>query len=327
MFKKNLYLIVIFSMLTGQTTVNPNISAIGDLILSHDESSTTFSNSGLELAFQGYVNPFARANVFIHKHDSEEPTALEEAFLSVDRGLPLGLQIRAGRMRPEFGRLNREHSHLWPYILPSTPMQKILGPELWSGVGLELRYLLPFPWFSNITLGIFQNGIELSEEEETSTLDNTDHPSAINMRWSNFLDFSDITHGELGISLYQSDGENLMGLDYKLKWRPDTYRSLSLKGDIFFRKGEGDTTAIVGLSVINAQFSRIWNLGATIDYFHQEDQSSYASVGGFLGFSPAAESSVLRFMVKRIFHEGGDDSWQLVSQLIWSLGPHKPHKF
>ncbi len=327
MFKKNLYLIVIIKLLTAQTTVNPNISVIGDLILSHDKSGTTFSNSGLELAFEGYVNPFARANVYLHKHDGEEPTALEEAFLSVNRGLPLGIQIRAGRMLPELGRLNREHSHLWPYILPSTPMQNILGLEFWSGVGLEVRYLMPFPWFSNITVGIFQNGIELYEEETDNASDNADHLSVINMRWSNFLDFSNVTHGELGVSRYQSGSKNITGLDYKLKWRPDTYRSLSLAGEILFRQEAVDTAAIGGLTVINAQFSRIWNLGLTADYFQKKDHPFYTSLGGFLGFSPAAESSVLRIMAKRIFLESGENSWQLVSQLIWSLGPHKPHQF
>jgi len=330
MFRIIIYITITYNILFAQTTLNPNISAIGDLILTSENSVTSFSNSGVELAFEGYVNPFARASVYIHKHDGEAPAALEEAYLSVDRGLPWGLQIRAGRMFPELGRLNREHSHLWPYILPSESMQNILGPEFWSTIGVEIRYLLPLPWFSNLTTGIFQDGIQLTEESGDSPAGKTSNPSAINLRWSNFWDFSSDIHGEFGMSHYRSntsDQKMITGFDYKMKWRPDNYRSIFFSGEMFISHPTGDSTAIAGLSVINGQFNRVWNVGLTGDFLARQNQINYSSVGGFVGFSPAAESSVIRLMVKQINSSQSTVSWQFVTQLIWSLGPHKPHQF
>ena len=78
-------LTVIRSLSFSQTTVNPDISFLGDLLAKGDKESLALSTSGLEIAAQGYVNPFARADLFLHIHDSEGAVDVEEAFLTVER--------------------------------------------------------------------------------------------------------------------------------------------------------------------------------------------------------------------------------------------------
>ncbi|SVD60381.1 uncharacterized protein METZ01_LOCUS413235, partial [marine metagenome] len=101
-------LTVIRSLSFSQTTVNPDISVLGDLLLINNNESTSLSTSGLEIAVQGYVNPFARADVYLHKHEGESVVELEEAFLTIERGLPLHLGLRTGKFRPSFGKMNRD---------------------------------------------------------------------------------------------------------------------------------------------------------------------------------------------------------------------------
>jgi len=73
---------ILLSLAGAQTTVNPDFSAIGDLQLNGQGNHYELGSSGLELALQGYVNPFARADVFLHKHNDNQPIDLEEAVLS-----------------------------------------------------------------------------------------------------------------------------------------------------------------------------------------------------------------------------------------------------
>ena len=51
------------------------------------------------------------------------------------------------------------------------------------------------------------------------------------------------------------------------------------------------------------------------------DKSNY-NFALFFGYSPVEESLVLRI---RIAPDGDDIN--LIAQLIWSLGPHKPHRY
>jgi hypothetical protein len=137
---------LIFSgILFSQTTANPQFSVIGDLVMDQINDSPKLSSSGVEIAIQGNVNPFARADVYLHKHNDESPIELEEAVLTIERGLPLGLGLRLGKFRPDLGRINKVHAHLFPFIEAPTGMKKVLGEEFWAPTGVEANILLPLP--------------------------------------------------------------------------------------------------------------------------------------------------------------------------------------
>ncbi len=148
----------------SQTTVNPDISFLGDLLIQGGGESYSLGTSGLEIAAQGYVNPYARADLFLHIHDGEVAVELEEAFLTIERGLPLNLGLRTGKFRPDFGKINREHAHTYHYVLPSRAVQSLLGEEMWSSPGAELSALMPLPWYSRISFSTMQSG--MGEEHE-----------------------------------------------------------------------------------------------------------------------------------------------------------------
>ncbi len=152
---------LIFSgILFSQTTANPQFSVIGDLVMDQINDSPKLSSSGVEIAIQGNVNPFARADVYLHKHNDESALELEEAVITIERGLPLGLGLRAGKFRPDIGKINKDHAHLFPFIQAPKSMANILGEEFWSPTGLEGSILLPLPWYTKLSIGYFDEGFE-----------------------------------------------------------------------------------------------------------------------------------------------------------------------
>ena len=358
-------LALIETLVFSQTTVNPDISFLGDILAKGDKELLALSTSGLEIAAQGYVNPFARADLFLHIHDGEGAVEVEEAFLTVERGLPLNLGLRAGKFRPDFGKINREHAHTYHYILASRPVQALLGEEMWSSAGAELSTLAPLPWYSKLSLSAMQNGMgghghdehshdknegnrELYDDEKWSEKKEEDNGNTgvVAFRFSNFFELNDISHIETGLNHYRAINESegtVSGVDMKFKWRPDKYRSFTVQGEVMQNSGkeeheeekyheehlseehEGTTTIAYGW--LNMQINKVWNAGFIIDYASEMDEAPYNSFGFFVGFSPVEESSVLRVRLHQEYHGDEDPVFSVVGQLIWSLGPHKPHRF
>ena len=349
-------LTVIRSLTFSQTTVNPDISVQGDLLLINNSQSTSLSTSGLEIAIQGYVNPFARADVFLHKHAGESAIELEEAVLTIERGLPLNLGLRTGKFRPSFGKINREHSHTYYYILPSRPVQSLLGSEMWSSTGIEASVLAPLPWYSNFSLSYMQAGVsehhhakirDLYDDYKKSVEKEVEIPSAMVFRFSNFFEINSITHLETGVNHYLTVSEKsevISGVDLKFKWRPDKYRSLTIQGELMQKSGEevhrekkyhdehkSDENEIdkatVAYGWLNMQLNKVWNGGFIVDYSNNLDEAEYKSFGLFAGFSPVEESSVFRIRLHQEYYGDKKPAFSIVGQIIWSLGPHKPHRF
>ncbi|MCF7824292.1 MAG: hypothetical protein K9N35_08990 [Candidatus Marinimicrobia bacterium] len=334
--------IFIFAILVGslnaQTSVNPDISVIGQLLGSYAADEIELHGSSVELAFQGYVNPFARVDVYLHKHMDSEPIGVEEAVLSIERGLPLGLALRTGKLRPDFGKINSLHMHMFPQILLPEPVAQMLGEEKWGSSGIETRWLMPLLWYSNLSLAYLQEGISTHhhvavEEEESSP------GPAISGRYSIFFDLGNFSHIETGISTYQlvdDADQKVSGFDLKYKWRPDKYRSLIWESELFYKTAfseldegvlEKHSEVLAGYTLVTYQFKKVWNAGTIFDYSSDLEDLKYTSSGIFMGFSPAEESTVFRLFIKGIQHGTEKPQFLIQTQLLWSLGPHKAHKF
>ena len=343
--------------LFGQITNNPDFSVIGDLIIDHSEDEIDLSSAGIEMAIQGYVNPFARVDVYLHKHNDESALELEESVITIERGLPLGLGLRAGKFRPDIGKINKDHAHLFPFIQAPKSMTSILGEEFWAPTGFEGNILFPLPCYTKLSIGYFDEGFEnhmhdmtqnndghmqmlndkSHEYDDYQGKDEEGHSNGVlSGRWSHFIDLNDVTLLELGTSGYSSDKKSLVGADLKFKWRPNKYRSLIIQGEVFqlnenHETHENDKVKIIGYTFISYQFNKAWNMGliedfSTFDISENEednhvDKSNY-NFALFFGYSPVEESSVLRI---RIAPDGDDIN--LMAQLVWSLGPHKPHRY
>ncbi|KAA3658263.1 MAG: hypothetical protein DWQ10_11500, partial [Calditrichaeota bacterium] len=100
----------------SNASMNPDISVISDLRMHYDSQAERHLDSYLneiEFAFKSTIDPYARADIYMsaHRHeDGEFAVVPEEAYLTT-LSLPAKLQLKAGKFRSAFGRINPIHPH------------------------------------------------------------------------------------------------------------------------------------------------------------------------------------------------------------------------
>ena len=125
----------------------------------HDPQQRGFNARNIELAFDGAVDPYFQgfANiVFKLENNNETEVEVEEAFLQTT-SLPFNLQLKGGQFFAAFGRINPTHPHTWDFSDAPLVHGRLLGPDGLRGVGAQLSWTMPTPWYSQLLLGV-QNG-------------------------------------------------------------------------------------------------------------------------------------------------------------------------
>ncbi|MEY2545635.1 MAG: hypothetical protein QOG48_752 [Verrucomicrobiota bacterium] len=141
--------------LAGSSARDLDRVEVGD----HDPQQRGFNARNVELAFDGAVDPYFQgfANI-VFKLDNNNETAVEveEAFLQTTN-LPFNLQLKGGQFFAAFGRINAVHPHAWDFADAPIVQGRLLGPDGLRGVGTQISWTLPTPWYSQLFLGV-QNG-------------------------------------------------------------------------------------------------------------------------------------------------------------------------
>lgn len=372
-------MLCVISLAPAQTR-NPDISVITDfrtaITRGGEQNNTPQLNlHELELALQGYLNPYARADVFLAKHGLEGPVEIEEAYATFLRGLPLGLNIKTGKYLVDFGKMNTRHPHAFAFVDRPLLHRTYFGDDGFNDVGINANVLLPtgavYTNLSvNILKGLFAMGHHHSHEEDNHELlhsaDDEHHDHAENAgdpelgyttRLSGHFQTGNFSNLELGLSgatgIYNSIEKlrsRYIGVDFKYKWRPDRNRALTIESEgLLSRRDlhpdeeheeheeenhhheeEIEQITTTGLFLtINYQFRQRWNLGFITEWFQAPDNNSekYRSFGIFAGFSPMEESSVIRLLLRQERHPSEEATRIALVQVLFSLGPHKPHAF
>jgi hypothetical protein len=125
----------------------------------HDPQQRGFNARNIELAFDGAVDPYFEgfANiVFKLNNNNETEVEVEEVFLQTTN-LPFNLQLKGGQFFAAFGRINPTHPHTWDFADDPLVHGLFLGPDGLRGVGGQMSWTLPTPWYSQLLLGV-QNG-------------------------------------------------------------------------------------------------------------------------------------------------------------------------
>jgi hypothetical protein len=356
----------------AQTTVNPDISVIPRLhIESNDgeklsEGRREFSRPDivfeeLELAFQAYLNPFARGDVIltVPGPDIEKSkVGVEEVYASVLRGLPLDLNVRFGKYRVEYGKLNMVHPHAWPFVTEPLSQERFLGEDGLNDVGVSVSVLLPTgDVYSKLTIDMLRGGAIGDAAGIPDTSGNRPYFSN-SARLSGFFTLSDYSDLEIGVSgltgihdPYNRERFWYANGDFKYKYRPSSYTSLVVQGEYLFntRGASQDRTfhqfvdshgAPQRLTINTSgcyiygdyQFFKMYSIGARYDWSespYSKDDRAHA-IALFLGYYPVEETLGLRLQVQNTNTElpGVSRSVNsIILQALFSLGPHKAHPF
>ncbi|NMO18994.1 zinc-regulated TonB-dependent outer membrane receptor [Pyxidicoccus fallax] len=110
----------------------------------HDPTRNGFNLQQLELSIGSVVDPYFRfdSNIVFSQFGVE----IEEAY-GTTLALPYNLQVRAGQFLTRFGRINPTHPHAWDFVDQPFAASRIFGGEGNRGLGTELSWLTPLPWY------------------------------------------------------------------------------------------------------------------------------------------------------------------------------------
>jgi len=351
--------------LRAQTLTNPDISAIGDVRYNFRTSEaadglgvnrTEFEFRELELNFAAYLNPYMRADVYIGIHGTEGPVDVEEASMTILRGLPLSLQLKAGKYLLDFGEINPQHPHQWSWLEWPLMHQTMFGPEGLRPVGAQVSTFfaigenavtLSGDAFSSDAFGHAQEG-----HGHNGDVDGEEAPPSImgSGRISWFRQFSDSWMGEAGVSglygTYDSREDlkkRIAGADIKLRWRPGQYRAFVWSAELMVSDDDvphvsEDTTvtepviervqAAGVFTQFEYQFVRRFDFGGFYDWSESAvvEGAATGAFGAWIGFMPVEETARISIVYR---HEESDlydfDLDQVTLQFLFALGPHKPH--
>jgi hypothetical protein len=350
---------------SGQSSTNPDISVIprfrfetndgAQLPAKREFSQPEFTMEEFEIALQAYLNPYARADIFLSKAGTgSEPIVIEEGYATFVRGLPLDLNLRIGKFRAEYGKLNTLHPHAWPFLTMPLSLERFLGTEGVNDLGVSASILLPTgEIYSKFTLDLLRgNSIAVLDPSGKplaggmGMLDTTGGRMyyANSARLMTFLPMGDDADLEIGLSgltgIHDPYGKYRFyygNLDVKYKWKPDAYTALTCQGEILLnsrRLDAGSTVSSTGLFVIaDYQFQKIFSLGTRYDFseapYSQDDRAS--AIALFFGYYPVEETAVVRLQFQHTILAPSSVSKTEINsialQFLFSMGPHKAHPF
>jgi len=317
-----------------------------------------------EVGFQEVIDPYARADIFLTF--GEEGVGLEEGYVTFT-SLPAGLQLRAGKMRAAFGKVNTMHNHVLPWVDRPLVTQNLVGGE--DGIddaGISLSRILPSPkgLYVEATAQLFRGDSEnVFLSTRRSRVSTVGHIRA-------YSDINESTNLDLGFSYARghspfADGWNqLWGTDATIRWKPlrrSIYQSFNARGEFIWTRTPisffnilpspfAPTTATIkpyGYYVSGEyQFARRWFLGGRFDR-SQRGQCQPTNPptiplcevpvfptalvrdtsASLLLTYRPSEFSQIRGQLRRTRYGESITSNELILQLLFAIGAHGAHPF
>jgi hypothetical protein len=321
-----------------------------------------FNLESAELFFFAPVDPYL--NLYANIPVTEEGVELEEAYF-VTTSLPAGFQVKGGKFKSGFGRINGQHPHAWDFVDAPLNYRAFMGAEGMGGEkGVQLTYLPSLPVY-------LQLGIEALQGENDHLFgpNAKDGPHAFTLFAKTSFDFGDSSTVLFGPSFATGKADistiadnttfrgdtDLFGFELVYKWKPSRGRSFVLQSEYLYRKQSGDLRtgdpadpastleslkrAQDGIYVQGLYRIDRWLIGGrydVLDLFRKEYALAGASqdlgkrpwrVTGALEFKPT-EFTKVRFQYTRDeSSRDGKVNNELYLQMLLGIGAHAAHAF
>jgi len=337
----------------GFQSFNPDISVIGDFLghyvsgehgeIGDHDNEDRFLFREVELAFSSPVDPFSRADFFvhIHEHDGEWHAGLCEGYLTL-LTLPHDLQARVGKFRSAFGKANQLHTHNMPWVDRPNVIANFFSEEGLNEEGAEVSWLVPNPWDRYIEWTLAVQNNENAASFSGNGADDLMYVTHLKV----FEDLSEASTLELGGSYATGPNDHghggsrthVEGLDVTYKWRPPReglYTSCTWQTEVLFSQNDqadgGAENSWGAYSSLEYQFAKRWSAFARWDYSQFPGDSGSSEHAGSVGTTFAqSEYCFWRFSYKLTDTSGplaGRNRNEAWLQLNVGLGPHRAHKY
>lgn len=359
MIKKIIFCAALSIMPTiAQTTSTvlelPSVSVIGNIMASSQESQTDWIElNELEFAFQHYLYPSVKADVFLAMHKGESGThelALEEGYVTFLDALNMihpsientGIGVIVGKKLIPFGRLNALHFEQQPFIDRPLGHQHFFGSD--HGVAAEggmISGLLPLPIFSQIDIGYWtasEHDDHSEEHEDDHSEEHTDHGVAFenrlfNARIWNAIALSKTQEFEFGASYilgnasadHSDDQPEIIGVDVTYNQTFKHNQSLQIHSEYTRATygDDGEAKETQSAAFIGAKFAvnQLYSTGLRYDMLgaHGDEGEDY-SQWSFLVERQLTETSKFRLQYNTSDSDDIDNT--VTAQFMFGMGPH-----
>jgi hypothetical protein len=320
--------------------LNPDIAVIGDFLGAAGNPAgrptPSLEMHESEVAFQAILDPYARADFFLSF--GEQGVTLEEGFITFP-AVPGGFQLRVGKMRAAFGKVNTLHNHVLPWTDRPLVTQNLVGGE--DGIddaGFALSRIIPAPkgLFLEGTAQIFRgDSDDLFQSYRRRDVSTVEHLRL-------YRDITESTNLDLGGSYARGHStigpnviDSLYGVDATVRWKPlrrAIYHSFVGRSEfIWSRIGlpSGRVTPFGYYVSGDYQFARRWFAGARFDRSDRlVNPVLERDTGGSLVLTYwPSEFSQIRAQLRRTAYGDNQTANELLFQFQFSIGAHGAHPF
>ena len=333
--------------------LNPDIAVIGDFLgaagngAHHGTPALEMHES--ELALQAILDPYARADFFISF--GEQGVNLEEGFITFP-ALPGGVQLRVGKMRAAFGKVNTLHNHVLPWTDRPLVTQNLVGGEDGindAGLALSRIFAGPKGIFLEGTAQLFRgDSDDLFKSYKRSDVSTVEHLRG-------YRDLSESTNLDVGVSYSRGHStigpdviDQLYGVDATVRWKPlrrAIYHSFLGRSEFIwsridqpnpantlFQRNRLITTPFGYYVSGDYQFARRWFVGGRFDRSERVNLANTAGLfqdtGGSLVLTYwPSEFSQIRGQLRRTRYGESLTANEFLFQFQFSMGAHGAHPF
>jgi len=189
-----------------------------------------FNLNYAELAMSSAVDPYFDAFAIFHfENDSVE---IDEAYVKT-RALLYGLQIKAGKFKSSFGRINSKHQHAWNFSTQAIIYEALFGTEGIGEAGVQLQYVAPTDTY-------IMAGIEMLQGVNDQSFGDTQENNLYVSYLKSSVDISDDLSVLGGVSFAHgknssANDTDIYGVDLTFNKQLSSYSSIMFQNEYLYR--------------------------------------------------------------------------------------------
>ncbi|GAC1469567.1 MAG: hypothetical protein PVSMB11_05340 [Desulfuromonadaceae bacterium] len=366
----------------GSALANPNISLLLDtFVYTSNLKNNELANRGIpgfttlgkdarngfnlgaaadggELFIFAPVDPYF--NLYANIPFAENGVAIEELF-AVTTSLPEGFQIKGGKLKSNFSRIDTQHPHAWDFFDIALPYRAFVGGEGLGGEkGVQLTWLPELPVYTQFGVEVLQG-----ENDLLFGADARSGPHAFSFFVKSSFETTENSTLYFGPSVLfgktknrnivnnaEFDGSSaLYGMEAVWKWKPSSQEGLTLQSEYLYLTQHGNMTNLTTTAVDSLrrnqdgfylqgiyQLGR-WRFGARYDMLEMfADTFKRADVPLDLGGTPWRATSSIEFNPSEFTRirlqynhdrsgRDGRSNDEGILQFIFGIGAHAAHTF
>ncbi len=280
-----------------------------------------------ELGMYSDVGPYFTANAIFHLHPTE--FEIEEAYITTTK-LPANIEIKAGKFRSGFGRINTIHRHAQHFVTQPLVYEAMLGVEGINDAGVALHWVAP-------TENYLLVGVESMQGENELSFGYPENNNLFVAYLKTAFDFSDNITALVGGSVARGKttehkNSTLYGGELTLQYIIDSYSSLKWQSEYLSRDKAGVKQAGYYTQLLY-DLNRNWEFGGRYDALNKnaanspDDLKKYSAM---VQYKPFEFSKIrLQFTKDQSKSFGGvrQTEHMMALEFLVETGAHGAHAF